>query len=161
MNLTKFIHIHCYQHSCDNTIFIGWVLEHSLKKQKNKKFKFFPIKTVGGRFECDWNHHYCYDCFLGIWIELFILWANGQWLTSRYEAFSVELCKCNWYSLSIEMQRLYFMFLLNTERRIHIHSYGGIVCSRETCKKVTATTFNGNFSVLGIVWSIFCIPIFR
>lgn len=66
----------------------------------------------------------------------FLACEVGQRVTSQYEIFGDELRKCNWHVLPIEMQRIYLTFLLDTQQPIFIQSYGGIVCSRETYKKV-------------------------
>lgn len=76
---------------------------------------------------------------------IFMFWAFafdslicelGQRVTNRYEAYGDELCKCDWYSLPVKLQRLYLIFLLDTQQPKRIQSYGGIVCSRKTFKKV-------------------------
>lgn len=66
----------------------------------------------------------------------FLVCELGQWAANQYEAFNDELSSCAWYSLPIDMQRLYWIFLLDTQQPLHVQSYGSIVCSRETFKKV-------------------------
>lgn len=66
----------------------------------------------------------------------FLACEIGQWVTNQYNVLGDELTAINWYSLPIELQRTYLVFLLDTQQPIHIESYGGIVSSRETFKKV-------------------------
>lgn len=66
----------------------------------------------------------------------FLFCDFGQRVTNRYAVFGDQLCKCHWYLLPIEMQRIYSGFLLNTQQELFIQSYGDIVCSRNTFKMV-------------------------
>lgn len=66
----------------------------------------------------------------------FLVCELGQWIANGFALFNDELCSCNWYLLPSETQRLYLMFLLDAQQAIQIHCYGGIVCSRDTFKKV-------------------------
>lgn len=61
----------------------------------------------------------------------------GERVTHQFEQFCVEFGRCEWYKLPIEMQRMYLIFLSDTQQPQNICSYGGIVCTRETFKKVT------------------------
>lgn len=60
----------------------------------------------------------------------------GERMTSQFDQFSVKYAQCKWISLPIEMQRIYLMFLLDTQQPKHIRTYSGIVCTRETSKQV-------------------------
>lgn len=42
----------------------------------------------------------------------------------------------DWYLLSIGMQRMYVVFLLDTQNPMKMHSYANITCERETFKEV-------------------------
>lgn len=66
----------------------------------------------------------------------FLICEFGQWVNSRYEAYSSELTECDWYALPMEMQRMYMIFLVNAQQPMHIESYAGIECTRDTLKKV-------------------------
>lgn len=60
----------------------------------------------------------------------------GQRVTNQFEEFGEELSRCDWYSIPIEIQRIYLIFLSDTQQPKIIQSYGGIACTRDTCKKV-------------------------
>lgn len=81
----------------------------------------------------------------------FLVCELGQWITSQYDMFGDELCACNWYALPMVMQRMYLMFLLNTQQPMYIQCYGGITCSREIFKKVI--TIDG--------YHIYCMKLFE
>lgn len=70
---------------------------------------------------------------------LFMLCEPGERVTNQFEMFGEELERCNWYKLSIEMQRIYLTFLVNTQQNLNIECYGGIQCTRETLKMVCHT----------------------
>lgn len=77
-------------------------------------------------------------CYYISWIVTFdfVVCELGQWVTGRFETLSLELSLCNWYAFPIEMQRVYLNFLLDSQQPVEIQSYPGIVCSRDTFKKV-------------------------
>lgn len=65
-----------------------------------------------------------------------IICEPAQWVTNNFEQCGDVLEECDWYLLPIELQRLYLIFLLDAQQPVHIQCYGGVVCSRETFKKV-------------------------
>lgn len=67
---------------------------------------------------------------------IFIDCEFGEKMTNQFEMFGEELERCDWLLLSIEMREVYLIFLLDTQQPKTIHGYGGIVCSRDTYKKV-------------------------
>lgn len=70
----------------------------------------------------------------------------GEMVTNRFDYFHSELCQCDWYLLSIEMQQLYLMFITNTQQSVNIRGFGHLLCTRDLFKKVT-DNFNTKFSV--------------
>lgn len=69
-------------------------------------------------------------------VFLFIACEPGERVTEAFEQFDDELIQCNWYTLPIGIQRLYSIFLVNTQQSINIQCYGEILCTRETSKNV-------------------------
>lgn len=57
-------------------------------------------------------------------------------VSTQFEMFGEELARCNWHKLSMEMQRVYVIFLKDTQQPANIDSYGGIQCTRITFKTV-------------------------
>lgn len=60
----------------------------------------------------------------------------GARMTADFARFEEELGKCEWYLMPIGMQRVYIIFLSDTQNSIEMTSYGRLVCNRETLKKV-------------------------
>lgn len=81
----------------------------------------------------------------------FLICEHGQWVTNQYAQLHDELDACDWYLLPIELRRLYFIFLLNTEQPVHLQCYVDIRCSRNTFKKVRQLK-------LFLTSSILCLP---
>lgn len=54
----------------------------------------------------------------------------------QFEIFGKEFDRCDWYALPIELQRIYLISLSDTQQPETIQSFGGIVCSRDSYKKV-------------------------
>lgn len=73
-----------------------------------------------------------------LWVYGFNLIAcePGERVTNRFEQFSRKFNDCGWNNLSIGMQRIYLIFLSDTQQPKTIHSYGGIICTRDTFKQV-------------------------
>lgn len=102
----------------------------------NLIWKFFP-------------HHLKWDddskLFEIMILYMLILWAftlnsvifeSGNRVTNQFDQFNLELNQCEWNKFPIELQRLYLISLLDTQRPKTIHIGGGIACTRETCKRV-------------------------
>ena len=60
----------------------------------------------------------------------------GERVTEAFERFENDLKKYDWHLLSTEVGRLYLIFLLDTQQSINIQCFGGILCTRDTLKKV-------------------------
>lgn len=69
---------------------------------------------------------------------ILMLCEPGHYCTEKFENFEYELGQCDWYALPIELQRMYLIFLSNTQNEVEITSYGGIPCKRDKAKKVLA-----------------------
>lgn len=68
---------------------------------------------------------------------IFLLCEPGQRMINRFDKFDNELVEFDWYLLPIEMQPMYMIFVSTTQNPLKVSSYGGIMCERETAKKVT------------------------
>lgn len=66
----------------------------------------------------------------------FLVCEFGERVSREYEILHYELCKCEWYTLSIEVQRIYSIFLAHTQQTPNIYAFGHINCSRYTFMKV-------------------------
>lgn len=60
----------------------------------------------------------------------------GEMVTNQFAQFHEGMCHSNWYSYSLEMQRLYLIFIADTQHAPAIAGYGNVLCTRETFKKV-------------------------
>lgn len=73
------------------------------------------------------------------WLISFVLIVCelGARMTSEFEIYVAEVEQCSWYMLPIELQRMYMVFLSDTQNPVQIvTSYGNITCERETSKRV-------------------------
>lgn len=66
-----------------------------------------------------------------------LLCELGARMTNRFEAYNDELNRCNWFCLTIKMQRIYMIFSVDTQNPAKMLSYADITCERKTTKKVT------------------------
>lgn len=144
-------------HTVDNTIPISWVLKsqgrwhaipHEIARtyQNHMIFQFMnfsfldltkmdgsePIEIVITSLFMFW-----------VFMEIFLICESGERVTAQFELFGKEFERCNWYKLSLGLQRLYMVFLSDIQKPINIRSFAGIRCTRDTLKNVnrTATLF--------------------
>lgn len=94
----------------------------------------------------------------------FTICELGQRVTSKFKTFGENLSASNWYSLPLEFQRIYLIFLLESQQPIRIESYCEIICSRETFKRVIlkpkvqmcfTNFFNDHFQIINKGFSYF------
>lgn len=60
----------------------------------------------------------------------------GELVSSQYDQFYEKLCKCDWFLVSVEMQRVLMIVMTNSQQPIFIRGYANIVCIRNTLKTV-------------------------
>lgn len=80
-----------------------------------------------------------------VFLSMIILWIfgfnlvacePGERVSHRFHQFGMEFERCEWNKLPIEEQRMYLIFLSDTQQPKNIQAYGGVLCSRETFKRV-------------------------
>ena len=67
---------------------------------------------------------------------IFLFCVNGERISEQFESLGEEVEQCDWHLLPVNMQRMYLIFLSITQQPIHIRSYAGFICSRDTFKQV-------------------------
>lgn len=67
---------------------------------------------------------------------IFIFCEPSQWYINQFEGFEEEVTRCDWYSLPIDLQRIYMIFLTDAQNPIFLSSFGDIECNRDTSKRV-------------------------
>lgn len=60
----------------------------------------------------------------------------GEMINTQFEQFDVELCQCDWYSFSIDMQQMLVAFMTCTQQPAIIHGFANTECTRSTFKRV-------------------------
>lgn len=68
---------------------------------------------------------------------VFILCEPGARMINQFNLLSGELHRCEWFLLPIDMQRMYMIFLSDTQNPTKMRSYANIACERETSKQVS------------------------
>lgn len=67
---------------------------------------------------------------------IFLYCEIGERVTHEFNEFNEQFCQCNWYSFSIEMQRMFIIVMSNTQRPAIIQGYANTVCTRDAFKQV-------------------------
>lgn len=76
---------------------------------------------------------------------LFLVCNFGESVTAQFERFDRRLCNYKWYSMSIELQRMYLIFVADTQQPVTRGTVAQIECTRETLKKACDSyEVNGN-----------------
>lgn len=65
-----------------------------------------------------------------------IFCEHGELVSNGFNEFNAELCQCDWYLYSIEMQRNLLVFIENTQQPAIIRAFANTVCTREAFKRV-------------------------
>lgn len=73
---------------------------------------------------------------VSILIVLMIVCESGQRITDIVASFADVLEQFDWYSYSLDMQRLLLKVLLNVQKPVDMRCFGSIAANRETFKKV-------------------------
>lgn len=68
---------------------------------------------------------------------IFLLCEPGEKMTTKFVMFGDELDRCNWYLLPINLQRMYIIFISDTQHPMKLSSYAGILCERGSAEKVS------------------------
>lgn len=74
-------------------------------------------------------------CWLAIIMSS--LCEPGEMVINAFEGISDEVIQCDWYALSPKLQRMYVIFLSDTQNPKKLLSYGGLACERATLKRVS------------------------
>lgn len=53
-----------------------------------------------------------------------------------FNMFCEKFHRCDWYLFPIELQRIYLIFILDTQQLTIVRGFGNILCTRDTFKKV-------------------------
>lgn len=69
---------------------------------------------------------------------VFIFCEFGEKVSTQFQYFNDELCKCDWYLLPIEMQRILLTVMTNSQQPIFIQGYGNTLCIRYSFNKVNS-----------------------
>lgn len=136
-------HPWCVQHLFDATISISWVFFEIFfdcfaaffPYKKSKWIVFFIILKMDENskmIDIITNSVIAVLTF----IFIFIACEPGERVSEAFEQLNDELIQCDWHLLPTEIQRLYLIFLVNTQQSINFQCYGGILCTRDTSKNV-------------------------
>lgn len=79
---------------------------------------------------------------LWAFVMIFIFCGQSEEMINEFETFNHKLGECNWYSLPLDIQRMYLIFISNTQQPKIIQGYGNILFTRDTFKKVIFSNFN-------------------
>lgn len=71
-----------------------------------------------------------------VFISLFVYCEFGERVTHQFNQFNEQFCDCRWYSLPMEMQRIYSIVLVGVQQSVIIEGYSNTVCTRDAFKKV-------------------------
>lgn len=79
-----------------------------------------------------------FSLIMAMWIleALFFFCEFGERVSTQFDLFGEELQRCDWYTLPIEIQKIFLLFSLDTLQEKNIKCYFNILSNRRTFKKV-------------------------
>lgn len=69
-------------------------------------------------------------------VFIFLFCEFGEHVTQQFEKLNESFYQCDWYLLPIEMQRMFAVILIDTEKLAIIRGYANTACTRESFKMV-------------------------
>lgn len=74
----------------------------------------------------------------GFWVFGLLLFVCelGERVSLHFDMFAEELEQCNWCELPIKMQRMYLIFLADTQQPVQIECYANVILTRQTFQAV-------------------------
>lgn len=83
----------------------------------------------------------------------------GIRVINQFSHFDETVCKCDWYTFPIELQRMLLIFMTSTQQPPVIHGFANAACTRESLKNVKIIPFFLICSFFhhhdnGICWSL-------
>lgn len=70
-------------------------------------------------------------------VLVFLFCEFGEMVSDEFEEFNDELDQSDWYSFSVEMQRIFVILTINAQQSTYIKGFANVLCVRPTFKKVT------------------------
>lgn len=89
-------------------------------------------------------------------ITLYYYSEFGEMVTNKFQLFHDRTIQCEWYLFPHDIQRIFLIFIKDTQQTVFIRGYGNLECTRETFKAV------GIFQVISFYRSdySFCVSFF-
>lgn len=70
-------------------------------------------------------------------IQILFICELGQRLTNQFEQINDEICRFDWYSFPIDIQKALLILINGAQIPIEINGVGNILCTREAFKNVS------------------------
>lgn len=99
------------------------------------------------------------SCVLIFWsfTAIFLICEFGENVTSRFNGLNNAIWQCNWYSFSIDIQRMLPLIIQAMQQPIFLQGSRYILCIRETFKKVNSVhrKVEIEFNSSNVIWCNF------
>lgn len=69
-------------------------------------------------------------------VQIFFFCELGERITSRFSNLGHEMCQCDWYTLPIDIQKVFPLIIAGMDTPIKLIGMGSIQCSRVAFKYV-------------------------
>lgn len=75
---------------------------------------------------------------LWTYVLIFIFCELGERVSTEYNRILDEIEQSNWYSLPMELQRMFPFVIIIAQEPTILHGFGNCLCTRESFKNVRA-----------------------
>lgn len=83
----------------------------------------------------------------------------GIRVINQFSHFDETVCKCDWYTFPIELQRMLLIFMTSTQQPPLIHGFANAACTRESLKNVKIFFYNMFLFPSPRQWNMLITPI--
>lgn len=73
---------------------------------------------------------------------LLLLCVLGEMVTIQFCEFNEQVYQCHWYLFSVEMQRIFGVFMSITQQTAVVRGFANALCTHEAFRKVTLLNFD-------------------
>lgn len=75
---------------------------------------------------------------IGSFGQIFFFCELSERITKQFVEVDEEICNSHWYKLPIDIQKMYPMIIIGSQKPVSLYGLGNIECSREAFKNVNS-----------------------
>lgn len=69
--------------------------------------------------------------------QIFLICEAGQTLTNQFKMLNSAIFECDWYTFPTDLQHIFPIIIMGTQKPVVICGFGNILCTREAFQNVS------------------------